>query len=76
MAGRLGITVNVASPGPIQTGYITADNMDNTAEQTPLGRVGEPEDVAVVIFFLCSRPACTAGDALRVALNEGLRSIG
>lgn len=52
--GRLGITVNVASPGPIQTGYITPDNMESTAQQTPLGRVGEPDDVAEVICFLCS----------------------
>lgn len=52
--GRLGITVNVASPGPIQTGYITPDNMDRIAERTPLGRVGTPEDVADVIRFLCS----------------------
>lgn len=55
--GRLGITVNVASPGPIQTGYITADNMASIAKQTPLGRVGEPEDVAEVICFLCSERA-------------------
>lgn len=52
--GRLGITVNVASPGPIQTGYITADNMARVAQDTPLRRVGTPDDVADVIRFLCS----------------------
>lgn len=52
--GRLGITVNVASPGPIQTGYITDANTARIAEQTPLGRVGTPDDVADVITFLCS----------------------
>jgi len=52
--GSLGITVNVASPGPIQTGYITAENMALIAERTPLRRVGTPDDVADVIRFLCS----------------------
>lgn len=27
------------------------------AEQTPLGRIGEPEDIASVIAFLCSEDA-------------------
>src|SRR5262245_25985059 len=55
--GQLGITVNVVSPGPIQTGYITPDNMKRIAAATPLRRVGTPEDVADVVQFLCTENA-------------------
>lgn len=52
--GRYGITVNVVAPGPIQTGYITADLEKEISAGTPLGRVGRPEDVVDVIVFLAS----------------------
>ncbi|HHZ90752.1 TPA: hypothetical protein EYN65_09555 [Candidatus Poribacteria bacterium] len=43
--------------GPIQTGYITPEAAAEIADGTPLGRVGEPEDVADVIVFLVSEQA-------------------
>jgi 3-oxoacyl-[acyl-carrier protein] reductase len=55
--GRYGITVNIVAPGPIQTGYITPEAEANIAANTPLGRVGKPEDVADVIVFLASEQA-------------------
>jgi 3-oxoacyl-[acyl-carrier protein] reductase len=55
--GRYGITVNVVAPGPIQTGYITPEMEADIARGTPLGRVGQPEDVADVIVFLASAQA-------------------
>jgi 3-oxoacyl-[acyl-carrier protein] reductase len=55
--GPLGIRVNVVAPGPIQTGYITAEEEAKIAAATPLRRVGQPEDVADVICFLCSDEA-------------------
>lgn len=55
--GRYGITVNVVAPGPIQTGYIAPEFEAQIAAATPLGRVGEPEDVADVIVFLASEQA-------------------
>lgn len=55
--GKYGITVNVVAPGPIQTGYITPPSEAHIAANTPLGRVGEPEDVADVILFLASEQA-------------------
>jgi 3-oxoacyl-[acyl-carrier protein] reductase len=55
--GKYGITVNIVAPGPIQTGYITAEAEAEIAAGTPLGRVGEPEDVADVIVFLASEQA-------------------
>lgn len=55
--GPLGIRVNVVAPGPIQTGYIAADEEAKIAAATPLRRVGQPEDVADVVCFLCSDEA-------------------
>ncbi len=55
--GRYGITVNVVAPGPIQTGYITPEVEAGMVAETPLRRVGKPEDVADVIVFLASAQA-------------------
>ncbi len=55
--GKYGITVNIVAPGPIQTGYIAPEQESEIATGTPLGRVGEPSDVADVILFLASEQA-------------------
>lgn len=54
---RHGITVNIVAPGPIQTGWIPADHVPAVAAEIPLGRVGQPDDVADVIVFLASHQA-------------------
>ncbi len=54
---RFGITVNVVSPGPVQTGYIAPELEARLASEIPLGRVGQPEDVADVIVLLASEQA-------------------
>jgi 3-oxoacyl-[acyl-carrier protein] reductase len=55
--GKYGITVNILASGPIQTGYITPEAEAQIVEGTPLGRLGEPEDVADAIVFLASEQA-------------------
>ncbi len=55
--GKSGITVNVVSLGPIQTGWIPAELEKKISADTPLGRIGKPEDVADVIVFLASEQA-------------------
>lgn len=55
--GRYGITVNIVAPGPIQTGYLTPEAEANIAANTPLRRIGAPEDVADVVVFLASAQA-------------------
>jgi 3-oxoacyl-[acyl-carrier protein] reductase len=54
---QYGITVNIVSPGPIQTGWIRQDMEASIAEDIPLGRLGQPEDIADVIVFLASEQA-------------------
>ncbi len=55
--GKYGITVNIVSPGPIQTGYLTPEQEAAIAVDTPLRRCGVPEDVADAIVLLASNQA-------------------
>ena len=55
-----GITVNAVAPGFITT-ELTADLPDAIKEgvkaQTPLGRFGEPQEIAAAVVYLASREA-------------------
>lgn len=55
--GRFGITANIVSPGPIQTGSISAELEEHLLPDIPLGRLGQPADVADVIVYLASEQA-------------------
>ncbi|MDQ2907637.1 MAG: SDR family oxidoreductase [Ktedonobacteraceae bacterium] len=55
--GKYGITANIVSPGPTQTGWIRPELEEAIINGTPLGRVGQPEDIADVIVFLASEQA-------------------
>ncbi len=55
--GKYGITVNIVSPGPTQTGYIRPDDEPHLVQNTPLGRLGEADDIADVVVFLASKQA-------------------
>jgi 3-oxoacyl-[acyl-carrier protein] reductase len=55
--GRHGITVNVVSLGPIQTGWISPELEALVLPRIPLGRIGRPEDVADAVLFLASHQA-------------------
>ena len=55
--GPYGITVNIVAPGPIQTGWMSPELVSQAAAVTPLGRVGQPEDVADAIVLLASEQA-------------------
>lgn len=56
-----GITVNCIAPGCIMTDMLTHDFDDETlkqlADETPLGRIGTPSDVARAASFLASENA-------------------
>ncbi len=55
--GPHGITVNVVSPGPVQTGWITPELEARICPQIPLRRVGQPDDLADAIVFFASHQA-------------------
>ena len=59
-AGPSGIRVNCVSPGVIRTpmnAVFSAQEMDALRDETPLNRIGEPEDVADAVSFLASDAA-------------------
>ncbi|WP_433041583.1 SDR family oxidoreductase [Dactylosporangium sp. CS-033363] len=57
MRGR-DVTVNTVAPGPTRTELYLDGKDDETvaraAQQPPLGRLGEPEDIAALVAFLAS----------------------
>lgn len=58
--GPSGITVNAIAPGVISTemnGNITEEIMSDLKDETPLGRIGTPKDIAETAFFLASEKA-------------------
>jgi 3-oxoacyl-[acyl-carrier protein] reductase len=65
--GPFGITANSVAPGFVVSAMTeqTAERMgvpfdafiEAIAQQTPMGRVGQPEDIAGVVAFLCSADA-------------------
>src|SRR5436853_3382141 len=52
--GPRGIRVNAISPGEIDTAILSPGTDKIVHEQIPLRRLGEPEEVAKAIYFLCS----------------------
>ncbi len=52
--GPRGIRVNAISPGEIDTAILSPGTEKIVHEQIPLRRLGEPEEVAKAIYFLCT----------------------
>ncbi len=72
--GPSGITVNCIAPGVIATDMnssLSESDMRALAEETPLGRIGKPEDVAKAALFLAEADFIT-GEVLNVGGGFGL----
>jgi 3-oxoacyl-[acyl-carrier protein] reductase len=72
------IRVNAINPGMVEsegthtTGIMQSDFRKNTEAQTPLGRIGQPEDIApAVVFFASEESAWITGETLYI--SGGLR---
>jgi 3-oxoacyl-[acyl-carrier protein] reductase len=58
--GPSGIRVNAVAPGVIDTDmnrHLSADDLREITDSTPLCRTGTPLEIAKTIFFLCSKQA-------------------
>ncbi|PXY27009.1 SDR family NAD(P)-dependent oxidoreductase [Prauserella muralis] len=68
-----GIRVNAVAPGPVQTGWMGEELLEQVRAIVPLGRAGEPDDIADAVVFLASRQArWITGQVLQVAGGHAL----
>ncbi len=74
--GARGVRVNAVAPGYITTeltGVLSEEMTGLILANTPLGRLGSPEDVAAAVRFLCSDEAAfITGDVLLVDGGLGM----
>ncbi len=68
---RLGIRVNVVAPGLIETDMIADAPRDHIKTLIPMARIGQPEEVAKVVVFLCSDDASYMTGQL-LSVNGGM----
>lgn len=75
IAGR-NVRVNAVAPGYVQTEMtekLTAKQQQELKDQIPMGRIGEPEDIANVVMFLASDLAgYVTGQVIRVSGGAGM----
>ncbi|MDO0938762.1 SDR family NAD(P)-dependent oxidoreductase [Streptomyces sp. DG2A-72] len=82
-AAPRGVRVNLVMPGTVRTSAWEGrdDELDALRPLYPLGRVGEPEDIAAAVAFLASHDAAwITGTTLAVdggitAVNTGFRTV-
>lgn len=72
--GPSGITVNCVSPGVIDTdmnAHLSDEDMKALCDETPLGKIGKPEDVAQAVLFFADA-AFVTGENLSVGGGFGM----
>ncbi len=68
--GRHGIRVNSISPGEIDTSILSPGTDKIVQEQIPMRRLGEPQEVAKAIYFLCTEQSSYVNGA-ELHINGG-----
>jgi 3-oxoacyl-[acyl-carrier protein] reductase len=65
--GRYGVTANIVSPGPVQTGYYGEATVKAEESMIPLQRIGRPEDITnAIVFFASNQASWITGQRLYV----------
>ncbi|WP_188609037.1 SDR family NAD(P)-dependent oxidoreductase [Chelatococcus reniformis] len=67
--GPLGVRVNAISPGEIDTS-ILSPGTEKLVDQIPLRRLGQPDEVAKAIYFLCTEASSYVNGA-EIHINGG-----
>ncbi len=68
--GPRGVRINAISPGEIDTTILSAGTGKLVDEQIPMHRLGEPEEVAKAIYFLCTEQSSYVNGA-ELHINGG-----
>jgi NAD(P)-dependent dehydrogenase (short-subunit alcohol dehydrogenase family) len=68
--GRLGVRVNAIAPGEIDTSILSPGTDKIVAEQIPLNRLGTPDEVAKIIYVLCTETSSYVNGA-EIHINGG-----
>jgi 3-oxoacyl-[acyl-carrier protein] reductase len=69
--GKRNICVNVVAPGLIETDMTANFPKEQILPMIPLARIGQPDDVASVVEFLCREPAMYIHGQV-IGINGGL----
>ena len=67
--GPFGVRVNAIAPGEVETGILSEGTRD-MIKDLPLRRLGNPQEVANTIFFLCSNQSTYVSGA-EIEINGG-----
>jgi NAD(P)-dependent dehydrogenase (short-subunit alcohol dehydrogenase family) len=68
--GPLGIRVNAIAPGEIDTSILSPGTEDIVAHQIPMHRLGTPDEVAKIIYVLCTETSSYVNGA-EIHINGG-----
>ena len=68
--GRQGVRVNAIAPGEIDTAILSPGTAQIVEQSVPLQRLGKPEEVATLIYFLCTQGAAYVNGA-EIHVNGG-----
>ena len=78
--GPMGIRVNAIAPGAIKTHalstVLTPEIEKAMLTRTPLGRLGEPGDIAYAALFLCSPAAAWVSGQVLTVSGGGVQELG
>jgi NAD(P)-dependent dehydrogenase (short-subunit alcohol dehydrogenase family) len=68
--GRLGVRVNAIAPGEIDTAILSPGTEDIVAHQIPMHRLGTPDEVAKIVYVLCTETSSYVNGA-EIHINGG-----
>jgi NAD(P)-dependent dehydrogenase (short-subunit alcohol dehydrogenase family) len=68
--GPLGIRVNAIAPGEIDTSILSPGTEEIVAKQIPMHRLGTPDEVAKIIYVLCTETSSYVNGA-EIHINGG-----
>jgi NAD(P)-dependent dehydrogenase (short-subunit alcohol dehydrogenase family) len=68
--GQHGVRVNAIAPGEIETSILSPGTAAVVERQVPMGRLGQPEEVASLVYFLCTGGASYVNGA-EIHVNGG-----